>query len=488
MLQGQVVPLFSMMCELDQGVLKQKPVLWLEAWQAEPEGSFLEIAVQVAGMARQLAASSLTITFDNRIFNRCHDISIEFGVRLRVCTASQTALAGLPAQVCAWPWLIELQHAISGMCSQVLTSFATAVEVDGYRKDHEGKPTMDNSSFDTSIKCILNVQRMPMTAAAGHQKFRQQDIGEIELASSKAYNLLSKLLDMTCDDSVRVPRSLLVDEEVVVPKYDMLKMCSVYQAVHEVAAGFWYLAVELEQTQACLKDHEARQDVMSTLDRIEALAVDTASTMEADGNIFQSLSSSCAWRMSPIHIGSWLDASMRVVDELRRLILHMSIIDTQKLAAAVDKLTPKYSHFLNQALFVQTLAKRHLLNAAGEKTREQLGIDCMRLWQSIAQISTLYKRFKMADPKTMPAYNDIIEQSEVVWCGARDALMIVSACRIALVFKGEQQATSAAGLLGKKSAACIPKSLMDLLKSKIGKPDPAPSSGSGIKRKIEETA
>ena len=206
--------------------------------------------------------------------------------------------------------------------------------------------------------------------------------------------------------------------------------------------------------------------------------LEAESFMQADVTILQcasDLARPVAWPVGLHTARSWLKNCEVVIEQIRFRIVSQTVQWVQVLAAKIEKHTPRYDHFINETKFVPNLAKKHLL--AGNKEKELLA-ECVDLFKAIAQVAEVAKKYNMASPKDDPKFRDALEHGEAVFEGGKKAATVITTCRVALVYKDQEQSDEAAKILAKWRAV-LPGALVSELSSLC-------ATAKGVKRKPGE--
>ena len=127
-----------------------------------------------------------------------------------------------------------------------------------------------------------------------------------------------------------------------------------------------------------------------------------------------------------------------------------------------EKHTPKLDHFINDGLFAQTLAKRHLL---GHSFKESLPREAVLLFRVIAQAGSVSTRFGFNDPSTDPAFRDRLQHTNLTYLAAKKAVGVTAAVHIACTMSGQEQALEARAFVDKRGES-LPKALLGILTEK----------------------
>ncbi len=125
------------------------------------------------------------------------------------------------------------------------------------------------------------------------------------------------------------------------------------------------------------------------------------------------------------------------------------------MSKAVEKMTPKYDHYLNDDHFAKNLVTRHLLKGADSLAKESVA-----LYQCIFQVGKLQSKFEVE--RLEDVHKESLQAANSIFMAGKRAVTVQTACRVVLQKSGEQQMHEARKLLDKKRAD-LPKSLVEQL-------------------------
>jgi hypothetical protein len=180
--------------------------------------------------------------------------------------------------------------------------------------------------------------------------------------------------------------------------------------------------------------------------------------------MYSSLDKAGKWMITTTACTSWLQVARALVREVRTQLFNAAVDDAQTHAGVVEKHIPKYDHYINDAMFSHSLARKHLTPAT---SRYDLGAETVVLFQCIKQLGVLSEKFSLEDPRQSSTSKDALHYADVVFGAARDALTVTAAVSCCLNFSGEEQKSAAIKILASKHQH-FPKSLVAALQEKAG--------------------
>ena len=228
-----------------------------------------------------------------------------------------------------------------------------------------------------------------------------------------------------------------------------MPLLSLYTHMHEIAGMITMVIGEMRDPSKCIAAGTVRQDLEMALQFASHRCLEAQCMMETDIKLLQcaqDLARPIAWPLSLSDATVWLKTAAAVVEQIRERILNQTVQLVQSIAVQVEKHTPRYDHFINDTTFVPNLARKHLLHGCKEK---ELFAECVELFQSIQQVAVVAKRFQMRSPKEDAKMNDVLVHGECVFTSAKTAATVMTACRVVLVYTGQEQYDEASKLLQK---------------------------------------
>jgi len=136
-----------------------------------------------------------------------------------------------------------------------------------------------------------------------------------------------------------------------------------------------------------------------------------------------------------------------LIAEIRGHFLRQLVLHCQLVAQQVEKHTPRYEHFINDATFVQSLAKRHLVQGS----HKDLNIEVVDLFRSISEVAASAIKFGLPDPSKDPLYGEILQHAKCIFDSGKKAVTVITACTIALTYTGEKQQLEAEAMVKRRS-------------------------------------
>lgn len=368
-----------------------------------------------------------------------------------------TDLVSMPQTLCEVQVVRKLCEGVAQVINGVVNMFVRTVELEALHLVNSGV-VVKGDDFKSIVEQLVDPGKMRSSIAASVLKFRQTDCKEeVTLKRASAGDLLEMLLSVSAATEI-MPTSI-VGAGKAVPKEEFLAVCYTMRAAHSVASVFGFLFAEVRNLPSCIVEHHIRRDIVEAIKVADSTCQDVLATMQAQENLYKSvetfiLPTSLA---SPSRVRIWMEASVSACIELRKILALQAMADCTKIAAHVEKITPKYDHFLNDSTFVTSLARRHLV--APNPNRDALNKEVVALYHSIAQVNSFCIESGMGLAKDISDIAEGLEHANAVFNGGKAALMVAVAAKVVLALKGKEQAGEAAALLKKASATSLPKSL-----------------------------
>lgn len=284
------------------------------------------------------------------------------------------------------------------------------------------------------------------------------DTFEPNLAGKQAFDFVARVCNDGSTQHVRLSTTML-QTDASSPASEVIAMCALYLAMYEVLAVFIMVCSEMREVSKCLEDHKLREPLVSALVFAERRINDLQSSLVTDENLLKSAEST-PWRFPPSKAEAWAKAGLAFIKEIRGRMFEQAALDCRSLTSAVEKKTPRYDHIVNDKVFIQNLAARHLCQNAARAT---LSADVVALFHSMAQLTSFQKTAGLPDFKDDARFKDIVDHADGIFTAGRQAVVVIAACNVALTKTGEEQKREAEDMI-KKRGAELPQALLEFLK------------------------
>ena len=454
----------------------ESPQALLADWQALGENSALHQALLAAEAGRDLAEKGACFNFGPTVQGKeeCK-ITLKHGgealgpqVEVKVLAAWPTTLPSLPV----WARMhAQLEQLGSAALVALLDTceFSALVNPAG----DQDFTDMNLSSIGALLVNPKSMQKSVMAALSFWGGSPQEP--EPIVPTRAAFALLEKVLAYHHGPQLAVECCVVSTGKADIPKEELLAMMSLYTHIHEVAGVLQMTITEMRDPGKCLANGVVREDIEQALVFAEGRCLEAESMMKADCTLLQcaeDLPSPVAWPLGLSVVRNWLRAASAVVQQVRLRILNQAVQHVRTMTLRVEKHTPRFDHFINEKHFVHNLCRKHLLQCHKDK---ELLSECVQLYQAMSQVGAKAKQYGMPNPKLEPKTADILEYGDVVFQSGKKASIVITACTIALVYKGNEQLEEAKKMLAKWSTV-LPAALVAHLTS---------LSGKGVKRCAE---
>lgn len=367
------------------------------------------------------------------------------------------SVATLPSRITSIGFWSDIQLVFQGMVADALLKLLEQCEFEAF----VGKADVFDDFTDMTLPMIGASLVKPNTMQGARLALiyaARMDGPDPVVPHRSAFKLFESVLKYH-DGGVPVGKSKLAEGPAEVPKEELLAMMSLYTHMGEVASTVSMVIAEMKDPSRCISGGTVRED----LEKAVAFAVDSAleaeSMIETEAAIFECADKQPKPIVWPISLASsrlWLKSSLAVIVEIRARIVNQTVKLVQQLASKTEKHTPRYEHFINDKTFVPNLCKKHLL--AGKKELE-LFAECVELFQAIGQVAAVAKKYKLPSPKEDPKVKETLNYGLSVFNSGKQAATVITACRVALLYTGQEQYDEAVKLLSKWKAA-LPGSLV----------------------------
>ena len=425
------------------------PEVLLADWEAEGARSVLSQLLQAKRSAEDVIEKG---DFD---FGRMLDNKMESKITLKYnddvwdTGFSCSSIVTLPRAFAAlWFWN-DIDNTIQSAASASLSTFLQNCELDGL-VSKVGVVDFTDQSL-ASIGAVLvkpdSMQQTKLAAVSCSAATLMRS--EATLPGRSSYALLKTVLSYHGGPTIAVKACIFAEASAEVPKAEMMAMLDLYTHMHEIAGMITMVIGEMRDPSKCIAAGTVRQDLETALQFASHRCLEAQCMMETDIKLLQcaqDLARPIAWPLSLSDATVWLKTAAAVVEQIRERILNQTVQLVQSLAVQVEKQTPRYDHFINDTTFVPNLARKHLLHGCKEK---ELFAECVELFQSIQQVAVVAKRFQMRSPKEDAKMNDVLVHGECVFTSAKTAATVMTACRVVLVYTGQEQYDEASKLLQK---------------------------------------
>ena len=344
-------------------------------------------------------------------------------------------MKGLPTMLAHSVVCEKIRNLLKMSVSGVVDGFAEVVHVEGFR---QVPPVADWSqdSFDKLVASIIDAESMHSCKLAAVRECRTSSEADPVFPGKKAYDIMSKLCTLDKVEKADVLTHLAEQSSSDAPLNEVLAMCTLYLCMHDVSSVFLMLGVEAKTLRDFFVDGKLRDPLIKYVEFAERRCNELLAVVMTDENLYKSAEAlDVKWKYSVAMCLAWAKRSLLLVGELRKRVHHESMMLIEKVALDVEKKTPRYDHFCNSKTFVESLAKRHLLQSPARAT---LSDEVVKLFHCIAQATAFEKVHGIPESKADARYKEICKHADVTFDSGKLAVTVIAACHVALCMSGDQ--------------------------------------------------
>ena len=249
------------------------------------------------------------------------------------------------------------------------------------------------AELHTVLASLVCAEHMPKTVAAAARSFLAKDP---VLPACPAFTLLQSLFHACDIEMVSASRFMQgTTSDASISKNDAMSMFAMYVLLHETAGAVTFLqTLFLPSAPSNVENHVLSTDVIKALDFVGGkVAAATAACETAEQT------PTLPWLLTVQQAKSWCAAVSIVLVQIKRAAFAQCVADVNDLAEQLVKHTPKFGHCVNDATYVKTLAKRHLLECP---TRDKLSTETVEFVEIYAAVAAIAPAHGLGSPTAPP--------------------------------------------------------------------------------------
>jgi len=257
------------------------------------------------------------------------------------------------------------------------------------------------------------------------------------------------------------------DDDASISKNDAMSMFAMYVVLHEIAGALTFLhTLFLPSAPSNVENHVLSSVVIKALDFVGAKVAAAPAACEAADQ-----TSTLPWLLTVQQAKSWCAAVSIALVQIKRAAFAQCVADVNDLSEQLVKHTPKFGHCVNDATYVKTLAKRHLLECP---TKDKLGTETVELWKSLQQLQQLHSGFGLEPPlREDPTCREVVENADTAFSHAKQCVAVMAACNVIQELAGPEKYIHAKQLLDTKRGV-LPKTVVTELEALAKKVEKRP--------------
>lgn len=322
------------------------------------------------------------------------------------------------------------------VADEIIQWYWSALEMNAMRMP---SPTTDLTSktFQGLAETLFDPAGMAETATVAVRCFRGfTNMSDMPtLACTKHHTLVVDVLSVGNSYRVHISKGMVRGKAVTgaVSVDDIVWLSHLYKVMAEVVSGLIFLQHTVKGRQSCFDAHKFRSDLRVALgfsdakcDELERALADTKRV-----DAFNSIG--VDWVMPLTVVGVWASTAKAVVLEIAARCLGFAVEEATDVSNLAERITPKFDHYINDDHFAKNLASKSMLAASVAN----LSAESVHLFQSISQVGSMQKAFKIA---TLPAAaKEALDIANAVFSSAKRAVVVRTACHIVLELSGRSR-------------------------------------------------
>ena len=240
-------------------------------------------------------------------------------------------------------------------------------------------------------------------------------------------------------------------------KSDVLAAMGIWMAISQIAISLAFLQHRCSSSADIVKDYRLKEEVEMSMNFVRQKTIHV--TGQVDGIISRlgDQLESEQLLVSGSSIKVWLQAVAAIMPLIARGLVLQVLGLASTVASDVQRFTPKWDHLVTDERVNMTLAKKGLLQCP---SRQELNEKSVLLFHCIADTSRLYTHWGlMPEISGDSDFKEDLDLANGIWTAAVKAITMIACVNTFVNLKGEEQATSSAGLIKKKSSI-IPAALL----------------------------
>lgn len=430
----------------------------IEEWQAKKDESFLCLMLDVSTECRELSqAGDMAATFKDVSEAERVVLKLGGGDEPMIFEANIMNIMTIADRALDVPVLTSIKMKVKETACEVIAICIANCELDALLPAHFTSIPKQSESMKDILSGFINMSKLSGTRQSAMSFFKSCE--GLSLASSSSMQLVTEILALIPGD-VLVP-DCLVTGQACVPADETSLVLKLLTGVNSLLAAFAFLNDEMaSKPTACLADHILRADVSKAMSYVDTQCPLVVEALAQVRKVCVGRTALLKWSVHWSLIEQWLAAVPLVAVALRQLIMQAMVSDLHGVSLSVEKLTPKYDHYITDKLYNKALAKRNLVNSS---SKDSMSKATVTMFKCLSQIGRYHVASGLPDPRKDPLHADVLSSADCVYEGAKNAVAVTAAATVLATMKGQLLIANSEALL-KGHKQCLPAALIDELK------------------------